>query len=130
MSIVGVAFGIWLLRAGFVVIGSAFVGIFLWRAQQFVVWLIVPASAPSQATPPLSSPRQKILLSIICLLGAAVCVIGLYLCILLPDEWQAGLVFVLFGLVVLIPVTIWEIQNRRNRQTLKNDEDIGRDGQI
>jgi len=30
-----------------------------------------------------------------------------------PEEWQAGLVFVLFGLLVLAPVTIKEIQFRR-----------------
>jgi len=30
-----------------------------------------------------------------------------------PEQWQAGLVFVLFGLLVLAPVTIKEIQSRR-----------------
>jgi len=30
-----------------------------------------------------------------------------------PEERQAGLVFVLFGLLVLAPVTIKEIQSRR-----------------
>ena len=32
---------------------------------------------------------------------------------LVAEEWQAGLVFVLFGLLVLAPVTIKEIQSRR-----------------
>jgi hypothetical protein len=33
-----------------------------------------------------------------------------------PEEWQAGLVFVLFGLLVLAPVTLKEIQSRRKAQ--------------
>ena len=38
-----------------------------------------------------------------------VCAVGVYLWRLWPEEWQAGLVFVLFGLLVLAPVTIKEI---------------------
>jgi hypothetical protein len=30
-----------------------------------------------------------------------------------PEQWLAGLVFVLFGLLVLAPVTVKEIQSRR-----------------
>jgi multisubunit Na+/H+ antiporter MnhG subunit len=47
------------------------------------------------------------------MLGAAVCALGVYLWRLWPEEWQAGLVFILFGLLVLAPVTIKEIQFRR-----------------
>ncbi|HET9839249.1 MAG TPA: hypothetical protein VFR84_13520 [Candidatus Angelobacter sp.] len=115
MSLIGVAFGIWLLRAGFPLLGGGFIGIFLWRGQQFVVWLVVPAKAPADVTPSLSSPSERILLSAVCLLAAAVCALGIYLCVLFPQEWQAGLVFVLFGLVVLLPVTIWEVQKRRRQ---------------
>jgi len=113
MALVGICFGVWLLRRGFVAAGCVGIGIFLWRAQQFIVWFISPAKAPSDSTPAITSSGQRLLLSIICLLGAAVCAVGIYVCWLWPDEWQAGLVFVLFGLVVLAPVTIKEIQSRR-----------------
>jgi hypothetical protein len=113
MAVVGVAFGIWLLRAGFLVLGCFWVGVFLWRGQQFVVWFLAPVKAPSGVTPPLTSTWQRLLLSIVCLLGAAVCAAGIYLWRLWPEQWQAGLVFVLFGLLVLAPVTIKEIQSRR-----------------
>ena len=113
MALVGVFFGIWLFRAGFTILGCLYVGVFLWRGQQFAVWFIAPARAPSDVTPPLTSWWQRLLLSIVCLLGAAVCAIGVYLWRLWPEEWQAGLVFVLFGLLVLAPVTIKEIQSRR-----------------
>ena len=113
MSLVGVAFGMGLFRAGFTILGCLCIGVFLWRGQQFAVWLTAPARAPSDVTPPLNSWRQRLLLSVVCLLGAAVCAIGIYLWRLWPEEWQAGLVFVLFGLLVLAPVTIKEIQFRR-----------------
>ena len=113
MAVVGVGFGIWLLRADFLALGCLWVGIFLWRGQQFVVWSLAPVKAPSGVTPPLTSTWQRLLLSIVCLLGAAVCAVGIYLWRLWPEQWQAGLVFVLFGLLVLAPVTIKEIQSRR-----------------
>jgi hypothetical protein len=125
MSLVGVAFGVWLLRAGFVVAGCAFLGVFLWRGQQFAIWLIAPGKAPSDVTSPLTSWWQRLLLAIVCLLGAGVCAVGLYLCLLWPEEWAAGLVFVLFGLIVLGPVTIWEIQNRRKRVSLPQKDGAG-----
>jgi len=56
---------------------------------------------------------KRVLLSTICLLGAAVCAVGVYLSWWWPEEWQAGLVFILFGLLVLAPVTLREIQLRR-----------------
>ena len=86
---------------------------FLWRGQQFVVWFLAPVNAPSGVTSPLTSTWQRLLLSVVCLLGAAVCAVGIYLWRLWPEQWQAGLVFVLFGLLVLAPVTIKEIQSRR-----------------
>jgi hypothetical protein len=113
MALVGVGFGIWLLRKGFVTLGSVWVGVFLWRGQQFAVWLVASAKAPSDATPPLTSRWQRLLLSIVCLLAAAVCAAGVYLWSWWPEQWQAGLVFILFGLLVLGPVTIKEIQSRR-----------------
>jgi hypothetical protein len=116
MALVGVGFGIWLLRAGFVTLGCAWIGVFLWRGQQFTAWFIAPVKAPSDVTLPLSSWWQRLLLSIVCLLGAAVCAVGVYLWRLWPEEWQAGLVFVLFGLLVLAPVTLKEIQSRRKAQ--------------
>jgi hypothetical protein len=116
MAVVGVGLGIWLFRTGFTVLGCAYIGVFLWRGQQFAVWFIAPHTAPSDVTPPLSSRWQRLLLSLICLFGAAVCAVGVYLWRLWPEEWQAGLVFVLFGLLVLAPVTIKEIQLRREAQ--------------
>jgi len=114
MSLVGVVLGVWLFRAGFTILGCVFIGVFLWRGQQFAVWLLAPARAPSDVAPPLSSSWQRLLLSIVCLLGAAVCAVGVYLWRLWPEQWQAGLVFLLFGLLVLAPVTIKEIQLHRN----------------
>jgi hypothetical protein len=113
MALVGVGLGIWLLRSGFITLGCVWVGIFLWRGQQFAVWLIAPIRAPSDVAPPLTSKWQRLLLSIICLLGAAICALGVYLWRWWPEQWQAGLVFVLSGLLVLAPVTMKEIQSRR-----------------
>jgi hypothetical protein len=112
MALVGVGLGIWLLRAGYTALGCIWVGVFLWRSQQFTVWLVAPSTAPSDITPPLTSWWQRLLLSIVCILGAAVCAVGVYLWRLWPEEWRAGLVFVLFGLLVLAPVTIKQIQSR------------------
>jgi hypothetical protein len=113
MALVGVGFGIWLLRAGFITLGCVWIGVFLWRGKQFVVWFLAPVKAPSGVSPPLTSAWQRFLLSIACLLGATVCAVGIYLWRLWPEQWQAGLVFVLFGLLVLAPITIKEIQSRR-----------------
>jgi hypothetical protein len=113
MAVVSVGFGIWLLRAGFITLGCVWIGVFLWRGQQFAVWFIAPVKSPSEVTAPLTSTWQRLLLSIICLLGAAICTVGVCLWRLWPEQWQAGLVFVLFGLLVLAPVTIKEIQSRR-----------------
>ena len=113
MALVGVGFGIWLLRAGFIILGCLWIAAFVWRAQQFAVWFMAPLKAPSDVTPQLLSRAQRLLLSIICLLGAAVCGVGIYLWRMWPEQWQAGLVFVLFGLLVLAPVTVKQIQSRR-----------------
>lgn len=113
MALVGISFGTWLLRSGYIALGCVWVGVFVWRGQQFVVWFIVPNKAPSGVTAPLISKWQRLLLSVTCLLGAAVCAVGIYLWRLWPEQWQAGFVFVLFGLLVLAPVTVKEIQSRR-----------------
>jgi hypothetical protein len=113
MSLVGVTFGIWLCWAGFPLIGSLCLGVFLWRAQQFALWLVAPRKIPSDIAPTLSSWWERFLLWVICLLGMAVCAVGIYVWRFWPEEWQAGLVFLLFGLVILAPVTIREIQLRR-----------------
>ena len=105
MALIGVGLGFWLLRAGYTTLGCVWVGVFLWRGQQFSIWFIAPSSAPSDTTPSLTSRWQRLLFSIACFLGAAVCAVGVYLWRLWPEEWQAGLVFVLFGLLVLAPVT-------------------------
>lgn len=114
LALVVVGLGIWLLRTGFVALGCGWISAFLWRAQQFAVWFIAPVRAPSDVTPPLTSKRQWFLLSIVCLLGAAVCAVGVDLWRMWPEQWQAGLVFVLFGLLVWAPVTIKQIQSHRN----------------
>jgi hypothetical protein len=113
MALVGIGFGIWLFQLGFATLGCVYIGIFLWRGQQFAVWFVAPAKAPPDVTPALTSRWQRVLLSIVCLLGSSVCAVGIYLWHLWPEEWQAGFVFVLFGLLVLAPVTIKEIQSRR-----------------
>jgi hypothetical protein len=113
MALVGVGFGIWLLGAGFITLGCVWIAVFLWLGQQFAVWMIAPVKAPSDVTLPLTSKWQRFLLSVICLLGAAICAVGVYLWRLWPEQWQAGLVFVLFGFLVLTPVTVKEIQFRR-----------------
>jgi hypothetical protein len=114
MSVIGAALGIWLIRAGFIVLGCIYIAVFLWRSKQFVGWMIAPARIPSDSTPSFASWKQHLVLSVICLLGAAVCAIGVYLWRWWPEEWQAGLVFILFGLLALVPVTIREVQLRRN----------------
>jgi hypothetical protein len=55
---------------------------------------------------------RKILIGLACTVSG----IGVYLCYWWPEEWQAGLVFVLFGMIVIIPGTINEI---RFRKTIK-----------
>lgn len=113
MALIGIAFGIWLFRVGFISLGCFWIGVFLWRGQQFLVWLAVPAKAPSEVILRFTSIWQRLLLSIICLLGAAICALGVYLWHWWPEEWQAGLVFILAGLLVLAPVTVREIQLRK-----------------
>ena len=119
MATIGIGFGVWLLRRGFVTLGCLWVGLYLWRARQFAVWFATPAKAPSDVAPPLTARWQRVLLSIIGLLGGAVCAVGVYLSYLWPDQWQAGLVFVLFGLAILAPITLKEIQSRRGRLTAR-----------
>ena len=122
MSVIGIGFGVWLFRAGFILLGCAFIGVFLWRGRQFAVWLFVPHPVPPDVTPQMNSWAQRLLLSIVCLLGAAVCAVGVYLWHLWPEEWQAGLVFILFGLMVLAPVTIWDIKRRRKQMSSPQGE--------
>jgi hypothetical protein len=114
MALIGVGLGVWLVRRGFVYLGCLFVAVFIWRAQEFLVWFITPFKAPDDYyTPPLTSRWQSVLLSVICLVAGIVCAVGVYLWRLWPEKWEAGFVFVLFGLLVLIPVTVTEIRTRR-----------------
>jgi hypothetical protein len=111
MAVVGVGLGVWLFRAGYTGLGCGWIALFVWWAQQSLVWLVTPSNAPSDDTAPLASRGQKVLLAIIWVLGAAVCGVGVYVWRLWPEEWQAGLVFVLFGLIFLAPVTVKEIRS-------------------
>ena len=113
MSLVGVTFGIWLCWADFPLIGSLWLGLFLWWARQLAVGLVAPRRIPIDIAPTLSSRSERLLLWVICLLGMAVCAVGIYLWRWWPEEWQAGLVFLLFGLLILAPPTIREIQSSR-----------------
>ena len=76
-----------------------------------------PGKIPSDFTPTLSSRWERLLLMVIlmviCVFGTAVCAVGTYIWRSWPEEWQAGVVFLLFGLLILVPVTIQEIQLRR-----------------
>jgi hypothetical protein len=113
LAFVGAGVGMWLLTRGFVGLGCLWIGVFIWRAQQFIVWFISPIKAPADDAPLVTRKWERLLLSIVCLLGAGVCAVGVYLCRLWPEQWQAGFVFVLFGLLVLAPVTVTEIRSRR-----------------
>ena len=114
LALVLVGFGVWLIKMGYLGLGCLFIAVFGWRVQQFVVWFIAPSKAPEDYhSHPLTSRWQRVLLSIVCLLGAGVCAVGVYLCRLWPEQWQAGFVFILFGLLVLVPVTVTEIRSRR-----------------
>jgi hypothetical protein len=113
MSLVGITFGIWLCWADFPFIGSLWLGVFLWWARQLVVGLVAPRKIPSEVAPTLTSWWERLTIGVICLLGIVVCAVGIYLWRSWPEEWQAGLVFLLFGLLILTPVTLREIQLRR-----------------
>jgi uncharacterized integral membrane protein len=113
MSLVGVTFGIWLCWADFPFIGSLWLGVFLWWARQLAVGLVASRKISTDIAPPLSSWLDRLLLWVICLLGMAVCAVGVYVWRLWPEEWPAGLVFLLFGVLILAPATIREIQLRR-----------------
>jgi di/tricarboxylate transporter len=92
-----------------------------WTAVRSLVYCSVQGSVRCHIS--LTSTWQRLLLSVICLLGAAVCAVGVYLWRLWPEEWQAGLVFILFGLLVLAPATIKEIQFRRKALAPFNPSD-------
>jgi hypothetical protein len=113
MALVGIGLGAWLFHAGLVRLGCAWIGLFLWRLQQFAGWFVAPQTAPSDASQPINSKWQRFLLSSICLLGAGICGLGVYLWWWWPEQWQVGLIFILSGLAVLAPVTIQEIRFRR-----------------
>ena len=110
MSFVGVELGVWLFRKGEVILGSAFIALWLWNEHRFALWLTVPRTPA--VTQPLGSFWERLSLTIACFLAAGICGVGAYFWRLWPEQWQAGFVFILFGLIVLIPVTIREIQLR------------------
>ncbi|MCI0352982.1 MAG: hypothetical protein L0Z53_26470 [Acidobacteriales bacterium] len=125
MSLIGVGFGIWLLRVGEVLSGSLSLGLWLFNGQRFAIWLIVPAAAPSDGQRGISSRWQRVLLVVVCFLAAAVFATGVYLWHWWPEQWQAGLVFILFALVVLGPVTVTEIRFRKKlRGTWQSPEPL------
>jgi hypothetical protein len=111
ISCAGVGLGFWLFHAGFVLLGCIEIGVWLWNAQRFALWLLAP---PKTATieQPLGR-AQRLLLALLCLVAAGVSAWGVYWWYLSPEDWQAGLVFILFGLIVLIPVTMKEVRLRR-----------------
>jgi len=113
MSLIGVSFGIWLLRVGEVLLGCWWLGLWLFNAQRFAIWLIVPAAAPWDVPRGISSRVQRVLFAVVCLLAAAVFATGVYLWYWWPEQWQAGLVFILFAFIVLGPVTVTEIRFRK-----------------
>lgn len=113
LSLIGVAFGVWLFRAGFTLGGCLYIGVWLWNAQRFALWLLTPRAPAMLTSPQPFGTGQRILLAIVCLAAAGIAAWGIYWWYLSPEDWQAGLVFVLFGLLVLIPVTIREVQLRR-----------------
>jgi hypothetical protein len=108
-----IGLGIWLILADFVGLGCFFVAVFLWRLQQLAIWLIAPEKAPSVTSQPITSKWHRLLLSVICIVAAGVCSLGIYLWWWWPEQWQAGLVVILFGLAVLAPVTVQEIRFRK-----------------
>jgi hypothetical protein len=114
LSLVGIGFGIWLFWARFVLLGCLYMGVWLWNAQRFALWLLSPR-APAVADVPQSFGRvQRTVLAIVCLIAAGISGWGGYWWYFSPEDWQAGLVFILFGVLIFAPVTVREIQLRRN----------------
>ena len=110
MACIGIGLGMWLFRSGEVVLGSLSIALWTWNARLYAIWLIVPRRPI--AAKPFASLWQRVTLATVCFLAAGICGVGAYIWRLWPEEWQAGLVFILFGMIVLIPVTIREIQLR------------------
>lgn len=117
MCCVGVAFGIWLFRAHFILLGCLYVGVWLWNAQRFALWLMAPSDATVSEVLQPSTGAQRVILAIICLAAAGISAWGAYWWYVSPEDWQAGLVFILFGLLIFGPVTIREVQLRRKLRT-------------
>jgi hypothetical protein len=113
LSLVGIAFGVWLFLARFVLLGFLYLGVWLWNAQRFALWLLTPESPATTETPQPFGRVQRAVLAIVCLVASGIIAWGVYWWYLSPEDWQAGLVFILFGLLVFAPVTVREIQLRR-----------------
>jgi hypothetical protein len=121
MSLIGFACGVWLFRAGLILLGCVYMALWLWNAHRFAILLSLPIDPSDRAigSPPMSR-GQRVLLALLSLAAAAVSAIGVYIWYISPPDWQAGLVFILFGLIGLIPVTISELRpaflRKRNEQ--------------
>ena len=114
LAVVGFVFGLWLFKAGFVLLGCMYMALWLWNANRFAFWLMLPVDRSVSELPLAASTRaQRVVLAVICLAVACVSAVGVYIWYVSPVDWQAGLVFILFGMIVL-PVTVTEIRLRRN----------------
>lgn len=61
MSALGVAFGAWLFKTSEVAIGCFYMGIWLFLAQRYSLWLMIPEAAPREVAPRFTSRLQRLL---------------------------------------------------------------------
>lgn len=113
MSLVAIGLGVWLCFRGQALLGCFWIGAWLYAAQRYSIWLIAPGTAPRESRPAFVSMTQRLLFGSVTFGAAAVSAIGVYLCYWWPEEWQAGFVFVLLGLIVLLPVSVTEVRFRK-----------------
>src|SRR5581483_9376217 len=77
LSLVGVGFGVWLFRAHFVLLGCLYIGVWLWNAQRFALWLVTPTQSTTP-TPNALGGIQPVILAIVCLAAAGISSWGAY----------------------------------------------------
>jgi hypothetical protein len=80
-------------------------------------YVFTPQPAMKKST---ESAIRKTLIGLAC----GVSGIGAYLCYWWPRQWQAGFVFVLFGMIVIIPVTVQEIRFRKRSERTFSDDTL------